>query len=174
VGVPKPDCRIAIMDDEIVIAGPNVSPGYLNRPDLTQARFFELEGARAYRTGDQGHFERELLFFDGRFDDQIKLHGYRIELGDVEANLRALPEIREAVVVPLYRGSQVDAIAAFVSGEVLQGETAFEATLRLRRALGERLPVYMVPRIVQFVEHFPLTPNGKVDRRGLASTVTLA
>ena len=86
---------------EIIIAGPNVSPGYIRRPDLTARAFFELAGQRAYHTGDSGHYQDDLLFFDGRMDFQIKLHGYRIEIGDVEANLHALPDVQDAVVVPV-------------------------------------------------------------------------
>src|SRR5205823_8108979 len=85
---------------EIVIAEPNVSLGYLGRPDLTEAVFFDHCGRRAYRTGDQGQFRDGFLFFEGRMDSQLKLSGYRIEPGDVEANLLALPSVREAVVTP--------------------------------------------------------------------------
>ena len=62
-----------------------------------------LDGVRAYRTGDWGRFRDGLLFFEGRIDDQVKLHGYRVELGDVEANLRALPGVRDAVVLAVLR-----------------------------------------------------------------------
>src|SRR5438045_5338200 len=78
---------------EIVIAGPNVSPGYLRRPELTAAAFFEHCDRRAYRTGDQGRFRDGLLCFECRVDSQLKLSGYRIEVGDVEANLLALSSI---------------------------------------------------------------------------------
>jgi D-alanine--poly(phosphoribitol) ligase subunit 1 len=182
VGRPKPDCRITIVGSdgcpvadgkrgEIMIAGPNVSPGYINRPDLTQRSFFNLDGLQAYRTGDWGHFEDDVLFFEGRVDSQIKLHGYRIEIGDIEANLRALTGVRDAVVAPLYRNTQVDALAAFVIADRVLPETGFEAALRLRHALAERVPAYMVPRVVQLVASFPMTPNGKVDRRALAESV---
>src|SRR6266581_1159940 len=80
----------------IIIVGPNVSPGYLARPDLTADAFFQHRGQRAYRTGDFGRIRNGLLFFEGRMDEQIKLSGYRIELGDVEANLRALATVRDA------------------------------------------------------------------------------
>src|SRR5206468_10032702 len=86
---------------EIIITGPNVSPGYLARPDLTANAFFQHAGHRAYRTGDFGRFRDDVLFFEGRMDEQIKVTGYRIELGDVEANLRALPTVRDAVVLPV-------------------------------------------------------------------------
>jgi D-alanine--poly(phosphoribitol) ligase subunit 1 len=175
VGNPKPGSRIVLTGavetarGEIVIAGTNVSPGYLNRPELTRNCFFDLDGMRAYRTGDLGHFEGELLFFDGRIDDQIKLNGYRIEIGDVESNLRGLAGVRDAVVLPLERDNRVEALAAFVLVEMQASETDLQISLRVRRALAERLPAYMLPRLVQPVRAWPLTPNGKVDRRALAS-----
>ena len=156
---------------EIVIAGPNVSPGYLGRPDLTAAAFFEHRGKHAYRTGDQGRFRDGLLFFEGRMDEQIKLNGYRIELGDVEANLLALASVRDAVVIPVIKNSAPQSLAAFV---VLSGRTEashFELTQALRRQLGERLPVYMLPRKFVFRDAFPLTANGKVDRARLAESL---
>lgn len=182
VGRAKPPTRVLVVDQdgasawqgergEVIIAGPNVSPGYLNQPDLTRRSFFELDGFQAYRTGDRGHMEGELLFFDGRMDDQIKLHGYRIEPGDIESNLRRLPYVRDAVVVALFRGSRVDALAAFVIPEPGAFDTPFEATVLLRRGLAERVPAYMLPRVVQTVDSFPMTSNGKVDRRALAASL---
>ena len=156
---------------EIVIAGPNVSPGYLGRPDLTAAVFFEHCGRRAYRTGDRGRFRDDFLFFEGRMDSQLKLSGYRIEPGDVEANLLALPSVRDAVVTPVIKDGAVQSLAAFV---VLSSQTEashFERTQTLRRQLAERLPVYMLPRKFVFRDAFPLTANGKVDRARLAQSL---
>jgi len=156
---------------EIVIAGPNVSPGYLGRPDITATSFFEHRGRRAYRTGDQGRFRDGLLFFDGRMDSQVKVSGYRIELGDVEANLVALPSVRDAVVAPVIKNGAPQSLAAFV---VLSNATAashFELTQSLRQQLAERLPVYMLPRKFVFRDAFPLTANGKVDRARLAQSL---
>src|SRR5712692_8603230 len=166
VGYPKPDSRVVVLDaddrpvaegerGEIVIAGPNVSPGYLNRADLTARSFFQFDGLQAYRTGDLGHFEDGLLFFHGRIDSQIKLHGYRIELGDVEANLRTLEGVRDAVVLPLYRDARVDSLAAFVISHETLPEPSFEAEQSLRRALAARLPPYMIPRVMKIVDVFP-------------------
>src|SRR6184192_3952575 len=156
---------------EIVIAGPNVSLGYLGRPDLTEAVFFDHCGRRAYRTGDQGQFRDGFLFFEGRMDSQLKLSGYRIEPGDVEANLLALPSVREAVVTPVIKNGAAQSLAAFI---VLSGQTErshFELAQSLRRQLAERLPVYMLPRKFVFRDAFPLTANGKVDRARLAQSL---
>ncbi|HEX9373181.1 MAG TPA: AMP-binding protein, partial [Roseiflexaceae bacterium] len=153
---------------ELIISGPNVSPGYLGRPDLTERAFFLLDGVWSYRTGDIGHEQDGLLFFDGRRDSQIKLHGYRIELGDVEAHLQALPEVCDAVVVVKLKNDQPDSLAAFV----ILNERPPGGDRQVAQALGdrlaERLPRYMVPRIFRFLDAFPMTTNGKADRRKLA------
>ena len=153
---------------EIVIAGPNVSPGYLKRDDLTAKAFYQIDDMRAYRTGDWGRDRDGMLFCEGRMDSQIKLHGYRIELGDVEANLRALPGIADAVVLPVRKGDVIDSLTTFV---VLSGPkqgTDFEQAAKLKTQLGERLPVYMVPRKFHFLDNFPMNNNGKADRKKLA------
>ncbi|MHA3773015.1 D-alanine--poly(phosphoribitol) ligase subunit DltA [Verrucomicrobiota bacterium sgz303538] len=152
---------------EIIIAGPNVSPGYLGRADLTEKAFYNRDGVRAYRTGDWGRERNGFIFFEGRMDGQIKLNGYRIELGDLEANLRALPEIADAVVLPVMKSDRIDSLAAFV---VLSGERSgsdFEVSAKLKTRLGERLPAYMIPRKFKFLDAFPMTSNGKADRRKL-------
>jgi D-alanine--poly(phosphoribitol) ligase subunit 1 len=179
VGYAKPGTRILILGEEereaergeIVIAGPNVSTGYLGRPDLNERAFFRLGGLRAYRTGDLGHFEGGMLFFEGRLDSQIKLHGYRIELGDVESNLRALPGIRDAVVIPVLKGGRPDSLAAFVILTGPQTVSDFQLTLDLKKQLGARLPAYMLPRKFYCLDRFPMTPNGKADRRKLAESI---
>jgi D-alanine--poly(phosphoribitol) ligase subunit 1 len=156
---------------EIIIAGPNVSPGYIGRPDLTARAFFDYRGMRAYKTGDLGRFRDSLLFFDGRIDEQIKLSGYRIELGDVEANLRELPTVRDAVVIPVIKSGTAQSLTAFVS-LVARNETSdFKLAHNLRSQLGERLPAYMLPRKFVFLDSFPMTANGKVDRTALAKSL---
>jgi D-alanine--poly(phosphoribitol) ligase subunit 1 len=156
---------------EIVIVGPNVSPGYLGRPDLTAAAFCEHCDRRAYRTGDQGRFRDGLLFFEGRMDSQLKLSGYRIEVGDVEANLLALPSVRDVVVTPVIKNGVPQSLAAFVLLSSRIEASHFELTQSLRRQLAERLPVYMLPRKFVFLDAFPLTPNGKADRARLAQSL---
>lgn len=179
VGYPKPDSRITLLDEsgqeaergEIVIAGPNVSPGYLGRSDLTAHSFFKYGDRQAYRTGDAGHYQDGLLFFEGRMDNQIKLHGYRIELGDVEANLCALDNVRDAVVLPLRKNDQNDSLAAIVILAARSSPDDFVLGNQLRAELAKRLPAYMLPRKFCFVETFPMTANGKADRRKLAEFI---
>jgi D-alanine--poly(phosphoribitol) ligase subunit 1 len=156
---------------EIIIAGPNVSPGYLARPQLTADSFFQYRGQRAYRTGDFGRFRDNLLFFEGRMDEQIKLSGYRIELGDVEANLRALATVRDAVVIPVIKDGTAQSLAAFVVLAARDDASHFNLSHRLRNQLSERLPLYMLPRKFVFLDAFPMTPNGKIDRASLAKSL---
>jgi len=178
IGYPMPGTDVVIVDEageavaegvrgEILIAGPNVSPGYLNRPDLTARAFLIRHGRWAYRTGDWGRRHDGLLFCEGRMDDQVKLHGYRIELGDVEANLRALPDVQDAVVVPTARGGQPDGLCAFIILRMPQTGSDFAVSNALRMALVERLPAYMLPRQMRFLQAFPMTVNGKADRHKL-------
>lgn len=182
VGRPMPGTKISILDaqgaelpenirGEIVIAGPNVSPGYLARPDLNARAFFSQHGQPAYRTGDWGCFRDGLLFFEGRIDGQVKINGYRIELGDIEANLRALPLVRDAVVLPVFKNGATQSLAAFVILSVMSEEADFALSSRLKKQLGERLPVYMLPRKFHFLEAFPMTANGKADRLELAAAL---
>ncbi|MBO0695627.1 MAG: D-alanine--poly(phosphoribitol) ligase subunit DltA [Verrucomicrobia bacterium] len=182
VGRPMPGTNVFVVNGsgrtlpenkrgEIIIAGPNVSPGYLGRPDLTKAVFFEHSGRHAYRTGDQGEFRDDLLFFEGRMDSQVKISGYRIEVGDVEANLSRMASVRDAVVIPVIKNSVAQSLAAFV---VLNDRTElsdFQRTQALRRQLGERLPEYMLPRKFVFLDALPLTANGKADRARLAQSL---
>ena len=151
-----------------MIAGPNVSPGYLGRDDLTAKAFFSLDGVPAYRTGDWGRERERHIFFEGRMDSQVKVNGYRIELGDLEANLRDLPEIADAVVLPVMKQGRIDALAAIVVLAVEKTGSDFEFTAKLKTRLGERLPAYMVPRKFLYLDAFPMTANGKADRRKLA------
>jgi D-alanine--poly(phosphoribitol) ligase subunit 1 len=182
VGRVMPGTKIFIVDEnggelsannrgEIIITGPNVSPGYVGRSDLTAHAFFEYRGQRAYKTGDLGRFRDSLLFFEGRIDEQIKLSGYRIELGDVEVNLRALPTVRDAVVIPVIKDGAAQSLTAFVTLLARNETSDFILAHNLRSQLGQRLPVYMLPRKFVFLDAFPMTANGKVDRAALARSL---
>ena len=163
---------------EIVIAGPNVSIGYLNRPELTQRAFFSWnEGGicqQAYRTGDIGFWQNGQLFYLGRRDFQVKLHGYRIELGEIEEQLRKLSEIENAVVLPVVRRGKNAALQAFIKlNDNLEDctqeyiRTSADMEHRLRQKLGQVLSAYMLPQRYIFIQNMPLTANGKVDRKAL-------
>ncbi|MDB6174606.1 MAG: dltA [Chthoniobacteraceae bacterium] len=156
---------------EIIIAGPNVSPGYLGREELTQKAFFLFNGIQAYRTGDWGRERNGLLFFEGRMDSQVKVNGYRIELGDLEANLRALAEVADAVVLPVQKGERIESLIAFIVPAIARSGSDFEFTSLLKSGLVERVPAYMVPRKFRFLDAFPMTANGKADRRKLAEMI---
>lgn len=126
VGSPRKGTRIQIRDEEgnylpegekgeIVIWGDTVSTGYFQQPSLTQQAFLvNEEGIRGYRTGDKGYVKDGQLYFCGRMDLQIKMHGYRIELEDIEKNLMDLTMVEQAVVLPKHRGDKVTSLTAFV------------------------------------------------------------
>jgi len=183
VGAPMPGSRVYVADGnlqavpdgesgDILIAGPNVSPGYLGRPDLTAAAFIETGGERAYRTGDAGSMRDGMLFFENRTDGQVKVNGYRIELGDLEANLRGLPGVDDAAVLPVLKDGVAQSLAAFAILSERGPESDFETGNRLRGELAERLPAYMLPRRFLFLKEFPMTANGKTDRRKLAEMLS--
>jgi len=182
VGHAKPGTRIVVLGEdgrpaadgergEITIAGPNVGLGYVGRPDLTARAFFELDGTRAYRTGDWGRFRDGLLFCEGRRDSQIKLHGHRIELGDVEANLLKLPGVQQGAVIPKIKDGRPEALAAFVIMSEAPSGSQFEIDRALRGQLASLLPAYMLPRRFYVLDAFPMTANGKVDRSRLAEMI---
>lgn len=157
----------ALIPGELLIGGDGVAQGYWQRPELTAGRFIAdgaEPGARLYRTGDlvRRHPNGALEFL-GRIDHQVKIRGHRIELGEIESALSRQAGIRQAVVVAREDASGDKRLAAYVtahSGSVLD-------PAQLRSALAHELPEPMVPATVSVLTAFPLTPNGKVDRRAL-------
>jgi amino acid adenylation domain-containing protein len=153
---------------ELHIGGVAVSRGYLNRPDLTEARFIDdpfdpAPGARLYRTGDLVRWSADgELEFLGRLDEQLKLRGFRVEPGEVEAALRAHPDVRDAVVVA--RSDQGD---PRLVGYVVTDPDSAPNHAELRAHLLERLPDFMVPAAFVTLDALARTPSGKVDRRAL-------
>ena len=123
---------------------------------------------RCYRTGDKGYIEGGMLYYSGRMDNQIKLHGYRIELGDIEANLIQVDGIEDAVVLPKKKDGQIKSLTAFVTGSVpCQSDGDFAASKYIKSFLTEKLPHYMIPKKIKFIDEMPLTNNGKKDRKRL-------
>ncbi|HEX9939603.1 MAG TPA: amino acid adenylation domain-containing protein [Longimicrobium sp.] len=151
---------------ELFIGGIAVARGYLGRPGLTAERFvpdpFGAPGSRAYRTGDLCRWRADgNLEFLGRTDFQVKVRGFRVELGEIEARLAGHPAVREAVVVALDHGAGATRLAAWYTADAPVEAGA------LRAHLAAALPEYMIPAALVWMAAFPVTPNGKLDRRAL-------
>jgi aryl carrier-like protein len=155
---------------ELYIAGDGVARGYLNQPQLTASKFVpnpfnKQSGSTMYRTGDVvTRLADGELIFQGRADDQIKLRGFRIELGEIQSVLASYPGIKEAVVTLRKDPPNTERLVAYF---ILDGSTAPPTHSDLRSFLLAKLPDYMVPAAFVQLQTFPLTPNGKIDRRAL-------
>ncbi len=185
VGRPMSNRRLYVLDrhdepvpigvvGEIHIGGAGVARGYLNRPELTAERFvrdpFSSEPwARMYRTGDLGRWRADgTLEFLGRNDSQVKIRGHRIELGEIEARLSQHPKVSQAVAL-VREGTRRDtsaekSLVAYVTRQEGAGELSAQ---ELRTHLSGVLPDPMIPSAFVLLERFPLTSNGKLDRRAL-------
>ena len=157
---------------EIIILGPSVSKGYLNNPEKTKAAFFKKQDQQSYHTGDAGFLNEEgLLFYEGRMDQQIKLHGYRIELGDIEHGLLLDERIKQAIVVPKYQGTKVQQLVAFIVLEKNSPEPSFKLSKSIKEKLAHSVMDYMVPQKINYIDLLPQTVNGKIDRKKLIAEV---
>ncbi|HEY0136714.1 MAG TPA: amino acid adenylation domain-containing protein, partial [Nannocystis sp.] len=184
IGQPMANTTIYLLDrhgepvppgapGELFIGGVQVGRGYLGRPDLTAASFVpdpfsDDPGARLYRTGDlaRRRADGELEFL-GRRDQQAKIRGVRVELGEIEAMLREHPGVRDVVVVVSQAAGGDKQLAAYL----LANEGAVIEAAGLHAWACERLPVYMVPGAFMVLESFPLLSNGKLDRKSLPPAV---
>lgn len=176
IGAPAAGFLAHLLDDrllpvadgeegELYLGGPGVGLGYLGRPALTAERFvadpFGDPGARLYRTGDLARRRADGSYdFLGRVDDQVKVRGNRVELGEIEALLGAHPRVASAAVLV-----RDDELLAYVVPSAATEPVGLADDLRDH--LGARLPAYMVPGRFVLLETLPLTANGKVDRRAL-------
>lgn len=183
VGYAKKDTTLYIVDEkgqilsegesgEIVIAGPSVSKGYLNNPEKTAQAFLEIEGQPAYKTGDQGIMKEHLLFYQGRIDFQVKLHGYRIELEDIDHHLMNVSYVSKGIVVPKYHQHKVVQLIAFVVPKDRETFAKdYQLTKAIKAELKEVVMDYMVPQKFVYVDSLPQTFNGKIDRKSLIHEV---
>jgi amino acid adenylation domain-containing protein len=181
IGVPIPDLQLYLLDEErrpvptgepgeIYVGGAGVARGYLNRPELTAQKFitdpFAVAdaGKRLYRSGDLGrHLPNGDLEYLGRIDQQVKIRGFRIELGEIAATLNLYSGIRESVVVVTETPPGEKALVAYV----VKRPDADVQIPALRQTLRQRLPEYMIPAAVMFIDSLPLTVNGKLDVKAL-------
>ncbi|MCX7922786.1 MAG: amino acid adenylation domain-containing protein [Clostridia bacterium] len=183
IGKPIANTQIYVLDTcmnpvpvgipgELFIGGDGVARGYLNRPELTQEKFIpdpflQKEGARLYRTGDLVKFTPDgSLEFVGRIDHQVKIRGFRIELGEIETILTDNPAVHQSVVVAREIIAGEMSLVAYIIPESGHDSGALTAE-KLRAYLKGKLPDYMVPSAFVTLEAFPMTPNGKIDRKAL-------
>lgn len=169
IGFVKDGTKIEIAEDnnELLISGNTLSKGYYKNKEKTDEAFFEgSDGVRKYHTGDAGFFVDDVLYYKGRIDLQIKLHGYRIELGDIEANLMNIKGVEAAAVIPKRTDEgKIRHLVAFVVQEGAEG--TFAEGKAVKDELKKFLPEYMVPKRVIFEAALPMTANGKTDRKKL-------
>ncbi|QUO20071.1 amino acid adenylation domain-containing protein [Burkholderia pseudomallei] len=176
IGWPIANTRIYVLDGhgqpvprgvagELYIGGVQVARGYLNRPELTRERFVDdpfVAGGRLYKTGDLARWRTDgSLEYLGRNDFQVKIRGFRIELGEIEAQLAKVAGVRETVVLARDSGSPAGEkrLVAYYTGNA--------DVAALREQATRHLPAYMVPSAYVRLDAWPLTPNGKLDRRAL-------
>lgn len=183
IGLPLPNYSLAVVSvdglepvpfgerGELIITGPGVGFGYINRPELTAEKFQAkpagldyLPGERLYRSGDDvAILEDGTVQFFGRLDDQIKLRGYRIELGEIESKLAGLPGVKTAAVALKKDNLGQEHLVAFAvlaAGQALPVDT-------WRPALAAALPPYMVPELLEILPAMPRLASGKTDRKAL-------
>ncbi|WP_084756913.1 hypothetical protein [Clostridium sp. DMHC 10] len=120
-----------------------------------------------YKTGDLAYKKDCVFYYCGRKDFQIKLNGFRIELEDVENNLRKLDYISNAIVLPVKHEDKVTYIAAFVTLNKHINEKEFKVAMKIKNDVGKLLPSYMIPRKIKILNKFPINTNGKIDRKSL-------
>ncbi len=180
IGRPIANCRIFLLDQrlnavpvgvpgELYIAGVCVAQGYHNRAELTAEKFIpdpfsNNSGARLYKTGDMARYlpSGEIEFL-GRRDDQVKIRGFRVELGEIEAALAKHPQVSEVAVVVREDVPGNKLLVAYM----VPVRGSWPTPLELRHYLQQQLPDYMVPSTFVLLQGMPLTPNGKINRRGL-------
>ena len=158
-------------EGELCLSGPCLTVGYLNRADLNRELFVpnpfgKVPGyERLYRTGDRARYRSDgSIEFLGRIDAQVKVRGFRIELGEIESVAAEHPEVRDAVVVVKQTPQGTSALIGYLIASVDSLDK-----VSVQTHLKTQLPAHMVPASLQVIESFPLTPNGKIDRKNLES-----
>ncbi|MGH1489978.1 MAG: amino acid adenylation domain-containing protein [Acidimicrobiales bacterium] len=179
IGAPFPSMEAIIIDNsdslveagqegELCLTGPQQFNGYWRNEAKTADRFLTVAGRRYYRTGDRVVKRDDVLHFVGRVDNQVQVLGHRVELGEVEAAIRTIPEVVDVVAFGLPHGA---ASVTHLGAAVTLADGSISNERVLRRAAAERLAPYMRPRTVKICDRFPLNANGKIDRQAIAANL---
>jgi mycobactin phenyloxazoline synthetase len=180
MGTPLPNTRCRVVGargdcpdwvpGELWVAGRGLARGYRGRPDLTGQRFTDDRGATWYRTGDLVRYRPDgFIEFVGRLDHRVKISGYRVELGDVEAALHRIPGVHTAVAAAVTTTGGAQLLAA-----VVRAENPAPSAAQLRAEMTGLVPEHMIPRHIELVDRIPYTLLGKIDRRAVAADLTAA
>ena len=167
VGYVKANTVINLLDidsenvGEIEIVGDNVSIGYFKNEELNSQKFEAKYEKRSFRTGDFGYFEDNMLFFANRKDELIKLHGFRIEIGEIDKEFTNNKNINESITIPLKRGTEVVKLITFI---ITNTQIEIE---ELKKQISEVLPYYMIPSDIVVLDKFPYNTNHKIDKNQL-------
>ncbi|WP_334352292.1 D-alanine--poly(phosphoribitol) ligase subunit DltA [Companilactobacillus sp. HBUAS56257] len=163
-----------MLTGELLVSGPDVSKGYLNNPVQTKKAFENIDGKIFYHTGDMVSVADDgLLFYHGRTDFQIKMHGYRIELEEVDSLLGNLEQVKQSCTVPLYNNKkQVSKmIACIVLEDKFKDDDENNLNSDIKDSLKETTMEYMIPNVLRFVKQLPISKNGKIDRKTLIGEI---
>jgi D-alanine--poly(phosphoribitol) ligase subunit 1 len=166
IGYVKENTKIELLNiengiGEIQLIGDNVSIGYFNNEDLNKEKFTIVNNKKAFNTGDYGYFEDGMLFFSGRRDDLVKLHGFRIETTEIDSVIIDISNIEDSITIPLKRGIEVVKLITFIISKVKCD------VYNIKKTIETKLPYYMVPADIIQIDIFPYNVNHKIDKQEL-------
>ncbi|MHA1540289.1 MAG: AMP-binding protein [Alphaproteobacteria bacterium] len=178
IGYPKYSSEITLANiekdesgkeiGEIEITGEHVMIGYFNRDDLSAEKLSIRNGRRCFNTGDFGYFQDDMLFFIGRKDHQVKLHGFRIEIDEIDATIERCSSVIESITVPLYRKEQVARLISFI--KLKNPNNQKMEILDIKTEIAKYLPHYMVPSDIIALDQFPYNNSSKIDKKSLVES----
>ena len=160
VGKPLGDTKIKIINQELLVSGSLLSKGYINQEQ--NKNVFEIyNGIRWYRTSDQVKIYKNKYFIKGRMDKVIKIQGYRVDLNDIEKNLRKIKGVDDAIAYLRKTGKSQILLSAIKSKKIKNEDY-------LLNNIAKKLPNYMIPKKFKIYKDFPLNRSGKIDRKKIA------